>query len=157
MSHHVALGLIPTRDRLASILTSWQDIRSGISRGAPNVTIVGGDSLFNNQWVNKPKIIDPKLTLRWASQNIRGIMPKEQDPKLASGIENLMKLQVGIIGLTETNAEWNRYENKDQYAKACHPMATSSRHSFSSSSKLLEGTYFKMGGTVTMALDRWTR
>jgi hypothetical protein len=35
-------------------------------------------------------------------------------------------------------------------------MATASRHSFSSSSKVEEGTYFKMGGTVTTALYRWT-
>jgi hypothetical protein len=97
---------------------------------------VGRESLFKNSWGNKAKIIDPKLTLRWASQNIRGIIPKEQDPKLASGIENLMKLQVGIVGLTENNAKWNRYANKEQYAKSCHPMATASRHSFSSSSQL---------------------
>jgi hypothetical protein len=66
--------------------------KSGISRGAPTVTRVGGDSLFNNSWGNKPKIVDPKLTLRWAFQNVRGIIPKEKDPTLASGIENLMKL-----------------------------------------------------------------
>jgi hypothetical protein len=71
------------------------------------------------------------------------------------GIENLMKLQVEITGLTETNAEWNRYANKEQYAKAYRPMNTASRKAFSSSSELVEGTYFKMAGTVTTALDRW--
>jgi hypothetical protein len=108
-------------------------------------------------WGNKPKRIDRKLTLRWESQNVRGIIPKEQDPKLAAGIENLMKLQVRSEVITETNAEWNRYYYKEQYSKAYRPMATSSRHSFISSSKIVEGTYFKMGGTVTTTLDRWTR
>jgi hypothetical protein len=105
MSHNVALGLRPMICRLASILTSWQEIRSGIIRGAPNATRVGGDLLFNNLWGNTPKIIYPKLTLSWASQNVGGIIPKEKDSKLASGIENMMKLQVGIVSLTETNAE----------------------------------------------------
>jgi hypothetical protein len=59
----VALGLRPTQERLASILMSWKEIRSGISRGAPNATRVGGYSLLNKTCVNKPKIIDPKLTL----------------------------------------------------------------------------------------------
>jgi hypothetical protein len=99
-----------------------------------NATRVGGDSLFNNSWGNKPKIIDPKLTLRWASQNLRGIISKEKDPKLASGIENMMKLQVGIVSLTETNVGWNIYANKEQYAKSYQQMVTASRHSFSSSS-----------------------
>jgi hypothetical protein len=35
---------------------------------------------------------------------MRGIIQKEQDPKLAAGIENLTKLQIGIVGLTETHA-----------------------------------------------------
>jgi hypothetical protein len=35
-------------------------------------------------------------------------------------------------------------------------MVAASRHPFSSSSEILEGTYFKMGGTVTTALNRWT-
>jgi hypothetical protein len=36
-------------------------------------------------------------------------------------------------------------------------MAKESRPSFSSSSEIAEGAYFKMGGTATMTLDRWTR
>jgi hypothetical protein len=117
---------------------------------------VGGYSLFNNSWGNKPHIIDPKLDLCWASQNIRGVIPKEQNPKLALVIETLMKIQVGIVGLIETKAEWNIYANKQQYAKVYRPMATASIHSFSSSSEVVEGIYFKMGGTLTTALDRWT-
>jgi hypothetical protein len=34
-------------------------------------------------------------------------------------------------------------------------MATASRNSFRSSSEIVEGTYFKIGGTVTTSLDRW--
>jgi hypothetical protein len=49
----------------------------------------------------KPTRIDPKLTLHWASQNVRGIIPKEQDPKLAAGIETLMKLHT----LTKSNMQ----------------------------------------------------
>jgi hypothetical protein len=147
MSHHVAMGLRPTRGRLASIMTSRQEIRSGINREAPNDTRVGGDSLFNNAWGNRTTWIDPKTTLRWASQNVRGIIPKEQDPKLASWIENLIQLQAGSVGLVETNTEWNRYSYKEQYAKVHCPMATASRHSFSSLSEIVKGTYFKIGGT----------
>jgi hypothetical protein len=35
-------------------------------------------------------------------------------------------------------------------------MDMASLHPFSSSSDILEGTYFKMGETITTALDRWT-
>jgi hypothetical protein len=119
-----------------------------INRGAPNDISVGVYSLFNNTWVNKPMIIDPKLTPRWASQNVRGIIPKEQD--------HLMTLKVGIMGLTNTNAEWNRYFYKEQHAKSYRPMAIASRNSLSSSREMVEGTYFNMSGTVTTALYRWT-
>jgi hypothetical protein len=57
---------------------------------------------------------------------------------LAAGIENLMKLQVGIVGLAETNSEWNKYYHKDKYSKAYRPMATSSLNYFSSSSEIVE-------------------
>jgi hypothetical protein len=64
---------------------------------------VGGDSLFNNTWGSRPTWIDPRTTLGWASQNVRGIITKYKEPRLTAGIENLIKLQVGIVGLTETN------------------------------------------------------
>jgi hypothetical protein len=139
MRYHVAMGLRPTLGRLSSISTSWQEIRSGMNRGTPIVTRVGGESLFNNRWGNRPRWIDLRTTLCWELQNVRGIIPQEKYPKLAAGIENLTKLQVGIVGLTKTNAEWNRYPYKEQYDKACHPMATASRHSFKSSSEIVEG------------------
>jgi hypothetical protein len=40
-------------------------------------------------------------------------------------------------------------------AKSYRPMSTASRHILISSSELVEGTYFMMGGTVTISLDRW--
>jgi hypothetical protein len=61
-------------------MTLWQEIRGGINRVAPNVMRMGGGSLFINTWANKPTRIDPKTTLRLASQNMRGIIPKENIP-----------------------------------------------------------------------------
>jgi hypothetical protein len=138
MSYHVAMGLIPTRGRLSSVLTSQQETMSGLNRGVHTVMSVHRDSLFNNTWGNRPTLINPKTALRWASQNVRGIIPKYKDPKLAAGIENLIKLQAGIVGLTETNAEWDHYSYQEQYDKAYHPMMMASRHSFSSSSDIDE-------------------
>jgi hypothetical protein len=75
---------------------------------------------------------------------------------LAAGIENLMKLQAGIVGLTESNEEWNIYSYKEQYAKSYRPMAKASRHLYSSSSEMVEWTCFNIYGTVTTILDGWT-
>jgi hypothetical protein len=97
-----------------------------------------------------------KQTLRWASQNTRGAIPKEKDPKSTEGIENIVKLQAGIAALQETNTEWKQFAFCDQYAKAYRDHTTASRHSFSSSNKTTEGTYFKMGGTAITAVYRWT-
>jgi hypothetical protein len=91
------------------------------------------------------------------SQNTRGIIQKGNDPKLRAGIENIVKLQAGIASLQETYAEWNQYALKEQYAKSYRDHTTASCHSCSSSRKITEGTYFKMGGTAITSLDRWTR
>jgi hypothetical protein len=73
---------------------------------------------FRGTFGNAPSLIDPKQTLRWASQNTRGVIPKEKDPKLTAGIEKIVKLQVGIAAMQETNTEWNQFAFRDQYAKA---------------------------------------
>jgi hypothetical protein len=109
MIHHAAMDLMPTRGRLLSILTAWQEMRSGLYGGELDVTRLGGDSLFHNTWGNIPMWTDLKNTLKWASQNVRSIIPKDKDPKLAAGIYNLIKLETWIVGLTVTNAEWNCY------------------------------------------------
>jgi hypothetical protein len=69
----------------------------GFNRGQQNNTTVGGDSLFRGTIGNAPSLIDPKRTLRWASQNTRGLISKDKDPKLT------VKLQVVIVALQETN------------------------------------------------------
>jgi hypothetical protein len=95
--------------------------------------------------------------LRWVSQNTRGVTPKEKDPKLTAGIGNIVKLQVGIAALQEMNAEWNQCGFREQYAKSYLYHMTTSRHSFGSSSEMVEGTYFKMGGTAIAVFGRWKR
>jgi hypothetical protein len=61
-------------------------MNKGFNNGRQNNTTVGGDSLFRGTFGNTPSLIDPKQTLRWASQNTRGIIPKDKDPKLTAGI-----------------------------------------------------------------------
>jgi hypothetical protein len=90
------------------------------------------------------------------SQNTRGIIPKESDPNLKVGIENIVKLQAGIASLKKNNAEWNQYPFKEHYEKSYCNHITESRHSFSSSSEMAEGTYFKMGETSITSLYIWT-
>jgi hypothetical protein len=57
---------------------------------------VGCETLSRGTFGNAPSLIDPKRTLIRASQNTRGVIPKEKEPKLTAGIENIVKLQVGI-------------------------------------------------------------
>jgi hypothetical protein len=82
--------------------------------------------------------------------------PKEKDPKLTAGIENIAKLQVGVSALQETNTEWNQFGFWDQYAKAYRYHTTALIHSLSSSSETAERKYFKMGDTEITAVDRCT-
>jgi hypothetical protein len=128
----------------------------GFNHGQHSHTTVGCDSIFRGTFGNAPSLIDPKQTLRWASQNTRGVIPKEKYPKLTAGIENIIKLQVAIVVRQEMNAEWNQHGYRDQYAKAYRDHTTASRHSFSSYSEMAEGTYFKMGGTEITEIERWT-
>jgi hypothetical protein len=96
---------MPLRGRVGSFLASCQEMNRGFNYGQQNNTTVGDDPIFRGAFGNAPSLIDPKRTLRWASQNTRGVIPKEKDPKLTEGIENIVKLQVGIASLQETNAE----------------------------------------------------
>jgi hypothetical protein len=128
----------------------------GFNHGQQQQKQSEGTLFLGELFGNTPSLIDTKKTLRWASQNTRGVITKEKDPNLTAGIENIIKLQVGIAALQEKNTELNQFAFRDQYAKAYQYHTTSSRHSFSYSSETPEGTYFKMGGTVITAVDRWT-
>jgi hypothetical protein len=64
---------------------------------------------------------------------------------------------VCIAALHETNAEWNQYGFREQYAKAYCDHTTASKHLFTYSSEMAEGTYFKMGGTSITVIDRLTQ
>jgi hypothetical protein len=71
----------------------------GFNHGQKNNTTVGGDSIFRGIFGNMPSLIYPKRTLRRSSHNTRGVISKEKEPKLTAGIENIVKLQVGIAAL----------------------------------------------------------
>jgi hypothetical protein len=122
MSQWALLGLRPLRGRIGSVLASWQEINRVFNHGQKNNTAVRGDSLFRGTFGNTPSLIDPKKTLRWASQNTRGVIPKEKDPKLTAGIENIVKLQVIIAALQETNTEWNQYAKAYRYMTGLNKM-----------------------------------
>jgi hypothetical protein len=126
---------------------------SGINRGEPNVKSVGRDSLFDNTWGNKPTRIDPKLTLRWASQNVRGIIPKEQYPKLARNrkLDETTGRDSGSYG-NQCIIEYILLQR--EICKIISPDGNIIKAFFSSSSEMVEGTYFKMGQTLTTSLDR---
>jgi hypothetical protein len=127
------MGLIPIRDRLSATVSACHDIIMELASYALGTITVGGDSLFIGAhevtdppgWGNRPAWIHPKLLLRCSSQNLQGIIPKEKDPQISSGTDNIMiKLPMGIVGLTETNADWHNYTNRDQYASAYKGMAS---------------------------------
>jgi hypothetical protein len=99
---------------MGSVLASWQEMNIGFNHGQQNNTKVGDGSLFRGTFGNAPSLIDPKQTLRWASQNTRGVIPKEKDRKLTAGIRNIVKLQVEIAALQETNTEWNQFVFRDK-------------------------------------------
>jgi hypothetical protein len=105
MCQWALLGLIPLRGRLGSVLASWQEMNRELNHGQQNNRTFGGGSLFRGTFGNAPSLIDPKQTLRWTSQNTKGVIPKEKDPKLTAGIENIIEQQVVIAALQATNAE----------------------------------------------------
>jgi hypothetical protein len=59
------------------------------------------DPIFNNNFGDKSRWIDPATTLRIITQNVQGFKPFTNDAKLQSSIGNMVSLQSGITCLTE--------------------------------------------------------
>jgi hypothetical protein len=85
---------------------------------------------------------------------VNGMTPFGAQEELITPASNLRGIQAGGC-LLETNTEWKRYEYRRSTEALLRKTFGAVRAEFSTSSKTVEGTHFKPGGTVTAVLGSW--
>jgi hypothetical protein len=93
-------------------------------------------------------------TMRIYHQNIRGAKTYQNWNRWKEGTEQLVKWDVGIALLVETNTQWTQI-NKSAAQAMTHSITSQSKLCTSGSTEATD-TDFQPGGTACVALGKWT-
>ena len=89
------------------------------------------------------------------SQNVNGLNAGRGTGKWEGILEMANTNNVSIMGLSETNTEWNNYRLTSRL-KAKLRKHSNHGHMTHSTSSIKVSSYYKPGGTATIALNKWS-
>ena len=92
-----------------------------------------------------------KLHFRILTVNINGLPQLRQHPKYGTIREQVAKCQVDIIGLSETNLEWNRFSSHDRLSHRTSKWWENTHCSYSYNSHDMSTSKFQPGGTALIS------
>jgi len=99
--------------------------------------------------------IDNRSTFRALFQNPNGVNPSPGNYQLAMSLSECHDNCISLIGLAETNREWNNFEQKKQFRETTQKIWKASVIQTSTSTEKFEDNY-KPGGTATILCeDHW--
>ena len=105
-----------------------------------------GDTLNNDEVSN---------TFRIYFQNINGVTAGKGTGKWDNILQTMVKKNVSIFGLAETNIEWNNHKLSSRL-KAKVRRTCQHANIATSTSSIQSATAYKPGGTSTIAIKQWT-
>jgi hypothetical protein len=106
-------------------------------------------------WGHTPESIDSTSTFRLILQNLNGIRPSVTNTDFMFSLHLCKEIGAGAICLAETNLNWHHSQHHASFRRCLHKHWPASRYQSSVPEEIFLGDY-QPGGTVTLAVDRWT-
>jgi hypothetical protein len=97
----------------------------------------------------------PENHIRFFFQNVNGLPSRQQQRSILTKIGPLHDLQTDIIGLAETNLEFNNANNRYATSNAFRQLFDRSTNVSTTTSAVPFKRAYKPGGTLTAAVGKW--
>jgi hypothetical protein len=113
------------------------------------------DPSNHDTWGHSLESIDTSKILRVVLQNPNGLKPYQGNSDLSYSLRICESIGAGILSLPETNVNWSHYQSQKILRCNLKNIFQSSSFQTSHTPEQFHSLY-QPGGTITIALNRWT-